>query len=452
MSALSLILALVMAMGMTEMVSAQELTGTMPEFDAPAETDLFGDDLFGDDLFGGTEPLVSQLQETDVDSAADLLTQDRVKLGGELRLDVQASTQPESWEAGSASLVEPAIDLAMDMYVDARPAETLRVFARGTLSYPFAEASDYRIKEVFADIEPFPGTFVRAGLQTLNWGVGYFFSPANLLDLKAIDPEDPEARLPGRLAIRAQMPVGVDNYYAYALLDDAAEGGSVGLAGKTELVLGSMELGLGALWQPDAPQAAMATLTGRLGDVDLFGETALRWNEDKVFVVADALQPSGISTETREDTLFVQGTAGFSWSWKEELGRLGVALRAQYYYNGLGYADQALISGNLPAIKSLAVSGILTMDDMLERGRHYGAARLGLSDIGGSEAGASAFWLGNLVEGSGKLSLGANYEGQKNVRLSLAYTIFYGPSGSEFTGSGQTSSIDLKLSLTGLTF
>jgi hypothetical protein len=224
------------------------------------------------------------------------------------------------------------------------------------------------------------------------------------------------------------------------------------MAGKTELVFGVMELGFGGVWHPDAPQAAMATLTGRLGDFDLFGEAVLRWNEDKVFVIADALQPSGISTETREDTPFVLGTTGFSWSWKEDLGRLGVALRAQYYYNGLGYADQALISGNLPAIKSLAVSGILTMDDMLERGRHYGAARLGLSDIGGSEAGASAFWLGNLVEGSGKLSLGASYEGQKNVRLSLAFNIFYGPSGSEFTGSGQTSSIDLKLSLSGLTF
>lgn len=466
---LTLAFATMMATGMTTVASAQETDGDMADFgtvtdlgttdntDANPEDDSFGADPFGDELFGeamfdDTDSLVSQAQETGVDNSAELLTQDRVKLGGALKLEVQATTEPETWEAGSAAEVDPAVDLELDLYVDARPAETLRIYAKGSLAYPFAEASDYKIKEAFADIEPVQGTYVRAGLQTLNWGVGYFFSPANLLDLAKVDPEDPEARLPGRLAIRAQVPVGLDNFYAYALLDQAAEGGPVGLAGKLELVLGSVELGLGGLWQPDAPQAAMATLTGRLGDFDLFGEAALRWNDDKVFVIADALHPSGISTETREEALFVLGTAGFTWSWKDELGRLGVALRGQYYYNGLGYDEQSLVSDNQEAIKPLVLTGILAMEDLMERGRHYGAATLGLSDIGGSDAGASIFWLGNLVEGSGKLSLGTSYDGLENMRLSLGYTIFYGTAGSEFTGAGQTSSINLKLSLTGLTF
>jgi hypothetical protein len=467
MSTLTLVLALVMALGMTGMTAAQESTVTTVDSEVPGETDLFGDelfvddpfkdDLFGDALFGDamsgdTDSLVSQAQETGVDSSAELLTQDRVKLGGALTLDVQATTQPGTWDAGSATEVDPAVDLGLDLYVDARPAETLRIFAKGSLAYPFAEGSDSQIKEAFADIEPVQGTYVRAGLQTLNWGVGYFFSPANLLDLEKVDPEDPEARLPGRLAIRAQVPVGLDNYYAYALLDEAAEGGPVGLAGKLELVLGSVELGLGGLWQPDAPQAAMATLSGRLGNFDLFGEAALRWNEDKVFVIADDLHPSGISTEIREETLFVLGTAGFTWSWKDELGRLGIALRGQYYYNGLGYDDQRLISANQEAIKPLVFTGLLAMEDLMERGRHYGAATLGLSDIGGSDAGASVLWLGNLAEGSGKLSLSASYDGLKNMKISLGYNLFYGPAGSEFTGAGQTTSIDLKLSLTGLTF
>ena len=462
MNALTLVLALVMALGMSEGVTAQEIALPSPDFDVPEEADLpgdkpfgedpFGDELFGDDMFSDTDSLVSQVQATEVDSAAELLTQERVKLGGALTLDVQATTEPETWEAGSAPEVDPAIDLEMDVYVDARPVETLRIYAKGSLAYPFAEASDYKIKEAFADIEPIQGTYVRAGLQTLNWGVGYFFSPANLLDKKAIDPEDPEARLPGRLAVRAQVPIGVDNYYAYALLDEAAEGGSVGMAGKLELVLGSVELGLGGVWQPDAPQAAMATLTRRLGDFDLFGETALRWKEDKLFVVSDEQQPSGIATETREDSFFVLATTGFTWSWKDELGRLALALRGQYYFNGLGYDDQSLVSDNLTAVGPLVASGVIAMEDLMERGRHYGAASLGLSDIGGSDAGASIFWLGNLVEGSGKLSLGSSYDGLENIKISLGYNLFYGPAGSEFTGAGQTSSIDLKLSLTGLTF
>ena len=326
-----------------------------------------GDELFEADMFGDSSSLVSQAPEAEGDSANELLTQDRVKLGGELAVSVQAMTEPEAWEPGSAPEVEPLVDLELDLYVDARPTEMVKVFASGSLAYPFTESTDYRIKEVFADIEPLRGAYVRAGLQTLNWGVGYFFSPANLLDLETIDPEDPEATLPARLAVRAQLPVGLNNYYAYTLLDEAADGGPVGLAGKLELVLGSMELGLGGRWQPDTPQAAMATLTGRLGDFDLFGETALRWNEDKVFVVADDLQPSGISTETREARLFIQGTFGFSWSWQDELGRLGVALRGQYYYNGLGYEDQRLISDNQAALMPLVNAGVLALEDLKKR-------------------------------------------------------------------------------------
>jgi hypothetical protein len=75
------------------------------------------------------------------------------------------------------------------------------------------------------------------GKQTANWGVGYFFSPGNLLDFGTIDPENPTEERTGPLAVKFQRSQRTSNYYLYLLLDSAYSGGPIGLAPKAEWVL-----------------------------------------------------------------------------------------------------------------------------------------------------------------------------------------------------------------------
>ena len=433
------------------------------------------DDLFSDEaLFGGTEEILVEVESPAAGGAPEnaslsLLKAETVKIGGSFSFELEGTGDPETWESDPLGYLTPSVGLGVDFYADARPDENFRVFVKGRMDWKPVDSGDgsategstegssvgtaeFQLKEAFADFMPVSGVFMRAGKQTANWGVGWFFSPANLLDLATKDPENPEAFLPGPLAVKVQVPVSTENYYAYALLDDAVNGGAIALAPKAEWVIGSTEIGLGTLWQQDAPWAAMTTISGKLGDLDVFAEAVLRGNEDKVFVVADASSPTGVSVETREDEVFVQGTTGFAWTWDDEEGRLGLALRAQYFYNGLGYEDPSILSDEPMGVGGLLASGLIGVEDLSWRSRHYGAASLALMDIAGSDLGLSLFWLGSLFDGTGRTSVTLSWDGLDRLRLSAGYTYSYGAERSEFAPLGNGSSVSLKLSLTQGTF
>ena len=413
--------------------------------------DAVGDELSDDELFGG-ESLVTQADDNTGDASAALLKSETVKLGGRFFMDMEGSGNPDAWGDDISTYLAPEVALGFDLYVDARPDEDLRVFIKGRMEYPFTGNGDYELREAFADTVPVPGLFVRSGKQTANWGVGYFFSPANLLNTQRVDPEDPEAELTGPLAVKIHLPLGTDNYYLYSILDEAVDGGPVELAPKAEWVVGNAEFSVGGTWMPESPWAVMATLSATLAGVDLFGEVVLRGDEDKRWVVLDSGSPSGVSVETRPDELFPLATAGFSWSWTDDRNRADLGLRAQYYYNGLGYEDPLILSGYDMAVKALLMSGALEAEDLAERARHYGGAMVSANKILDSGFGVSLTWLGNLVDGSGKAGFAVSWDKGEYMIVSVALDYLYGEEGDEFTPLGSEPSLALRLSFHGATF
>lgn len=398
-----------------------------------------------EDLFGAETALVTDAAPESAAPEDGLMRTETVKVGGEFAMEFAADGDP-------ADSLEPSTDLSLTLYADARPDDRLRVLVKGDLAYPFAEGDDYVLREAFADLTPAEGLFLRAGKQTANWGVGYFFSPANLLNLESVDPENPEAELTGPLAAKLHLPRGGDNYYLYVLLDEAAAGGPAALAPKAEWTRGNAEFGLGGLWQQDAPWALMATLSATLGGIDFFGEAVLRGNEDRLFIVSDTNAPTGIAAETRSDELFPQAAVGFSWSRSEEEDVADFSFVAQYYYNGLGYEDQDFVRSSFPAIAPLVASGVLPAADLMERGRHYGAVNLSMADMADADFGVSLFWLGNLADASGKARITLTWDRLDRLRLSAAYTYAYGAEYSEYAPTGAAPELALRVSVVQATF
>lgn len=418
----------------------------------PAAAQDVMDAELSEDLMFADGKLVTQADETAGDTSSALLAAETVKVGGSFTMDMEGSGNPDLWGDELSSYIEPSIDLSVDLYVDARPDEDLRVFVKGRLEYPFTGSGDFAIREAFVDTVPIPGVFVRSGKQTANWGVGYFFSPANLLNTQRVDPEDPEAELVGPLAMKVHLPIGTDNYYLYAMLDEAADGGPVGLAPKAEWVIGNAEFSLGGLWMPDSPWAAMATISASIGVVDVFGEAVVRGDEDKHWVILDSASPSGIAVTTKPEDLFPLATAGVSWSRTDELNRADIAIRTQYYYNGLGYEDPLILSGHGPAVQSLVVSEALSPEDLMERARHYFGAMVSVTGIMDSGFGLTYSWLANMVDGSGKMGITVSWDGWDRTLASVAWEYRYGAEGDEFSPTGPEPSISLRLSLYGTTF
>ena len=97
--------------------------------------------------------------------------------------------------------------------------------------------------------------------------MGYFFSPADIVNIGRIDPLDPEAEREGSVALKIHYPKGSNNYYLYTLFDGVKEAKQIALAPKMEFVVGKTEVGLGGFYQHGKHPMLMATVSSSFGEV-----------------------------------------------------------------------------------------------------------------------------------------------------------------------------------------
>ncbi len=429
---------------------------------AAAETDA--DSIDTNNLFGDSSgPLVEEPSggtSSKKDFTKDLLTSKTgVTIGGTYTSEITAGLVQTDLTNPSKDTLDDtySVDLGSTVFFDARPDDTIRVLGKVDITYPFTYKADdpstpfvdesrtfsdvFHVTELFSDFNIDNKIFFRAGKSTINWGVGYYFSPADLLNLSKIDPENPDDELEGPVSVKMNVPVGLDNYYIYIVSPDGITSASeLAVAPKAEFVIGDSEIGIGGYYQKDQAPAVMSTLTSSIGDISLLGEAVVTYGSNKTFVNRD------FSTVTYDDTFFFKGTAGIIYSWSDDLSNFSFSFSGQYLYNGEGYSkdDQDFISANRTTVLlPMVMAGTLSLSDIQDTGRHYGAATLSWNELLQSDFTLSVFWLGNLSDGSGIMKPSLTYTRFDNIKVSLSFPYNYGESGDEYTPSGDSLGVSL---------
>ncbi len=428
------------------------------------------DALFGssDDLF--SQPLVTDLVESETDIATMLLTSEEVRIGGRYSMCVQSGFVWNDIATVAESIFEPdttslSTSLSTQIFFDARPDEDFRVLGKMTASYPFATHPDdpddptdsvrelqdvFHVDELFSDFTWNDSVFFRGGKQTMNWGVGYFYSPADLLNISEIDPEDPEAEREGPVALKANIPIDVHNLYFYALPVFADVPLDVGLALKGELVVGSAEITAGAIYQSDIAPAGMVTVTTNTGDFGFFAEGVVSYGSNRTYVEESATAPLGVAVYSRTDEIFFAATAGVSWNYSLDDDESWIIVTSQYLYNGEGYSDPTVLSEseNRLGIEALIFAGDLTRGDIQNTGRHYTATQLSWSDILGSGVKGGVFWMQNYTDMSARITPSLSKTlFDDAVTLSLQTPITLGDERDELSPLGNSLAINVNVSL-----
>ena len=404
-------------------------------------------------------PLV-QIVESASAVDSELLIAEAVEIGGRFSFSGQSSwtwnDPPSLFDSfGSPDAEGASVDLEATLYFDARPLEEFRVFGKSAISYPFdsddgREFDDVvRVDELFSDFTWNDRLFFRVGKHKINWGVGYFFSPADLLNVTEKDPHDPEAEPEGPVSLRAQLPIDIHNLYLYLIAQNIESWNEVGLAAKAEFVVGNLELGVGALYQTDVAPSAMLTASVPLLDVDLFGEAVLRYGSDRKFVEESTTAPFGVQAISRDDELFFHATAGFSFIYPFEADDSSVALSAQYLFNGEGYDDAAILADNASGVAALIGLGEILPDDLFRTGLHYAAANASWSNLFGSEIALRGFWLHNFSDMSGSISPSVALTLFDRMIFTLSTTYRYGEAGDEYAPAGDALSIQFSAGIGG---
>ena len=413
-----------------------------------ADDDLFGveSELFGgegddlDSLFGDDSSLVADVVETDIVLDELLLTNESgVVIGGNYAFSI---TPGWAWNLeANTNRGSFSTNLQSEIYFDARPNTDIRVYGDARISYPFETAEDdsrgfddiVAIGELFSDFTINDTIFIRAGKQTINWGVGYFFSPADLLNLAEIDPSDPDADLEGPVSVMINAPIEVDNFYGYLIVPENTED-ITDLAGavKYEKVVGGAEIGIGGYYRDGQPPAGMLTVSTNIANISVFGEGVIQYGSDKGYLTGSL--PTPVIYENPDDVWYVSGTVGTMFSLSSDESDLGLSFVGQYFYNGEGYSGDDLIA--TPGGKS---------------GLHYAAANLSvtLTDTISSRV----FWYGNLSDGSGFVnpSLAWKPADYMGINVGLNYN-YGGVDGGEFAPFGDMFSASLSLSFGGTGF
>ncbi|MCR4630215.1 MAG: hypothetical protein K5786_01130, partial [Treponema sp.] len=330
---------------------------------AQSDDDLFGgdDDMFFDD---GIEEVADVSAKSDL-SKGVLFETGAIKIGGNFNMGLSTMTtlyaddDDDFGDYLKNTILTPSASAYLT--VDARPTETLRMYSKFGVAYPYKlQAASYAstdyvtnsytgesvpytsiqtsvadwlsLKELFTDFSIADTAFFRFGLHTVTWGTGYFFSPvSDIINTSSINPEDVDAQVNGSLNLRTQIVLpNTQNCLWFYLIPSTdfvnnstfeSYARDTALAGKADLVFGLWEFGLGGYWKYQSAPKAMLTASGSLKNVSLFGEF--------VYSYGDASEWAA-NTDWDDKTNIIQATAGLSRYWKDQ----NLLIAMQYYYDG----------------------------------------------------------------------------------------------------------------------
>lgn len=330
-------------------------------------------------------------------------------------------------------------------------------------------ALELSVFELFADFNWGERAFFRFGKHTISWGVGFLFSPADVLNLTSIDPQNPDGDIEGPVSLRTRVPFGQNSATVYLVVPDGGEVLDIAVAPQLLLELGETEFGIAGWYQRRRPPRGILTLRRGLGEFDIFAEGVLAWGSERTFLEARGSEDDPpFRTFEKDSGIFPSATAGFRRI--DDIEGLGSLLFAgQYLYNGEGYAsnelsgrDETLLQiASAILIQQTTAAGLagagpgtlppgtepddfitlvspddptLAFDDIapLTTGRHYAALTFGLSDLAGSRFGANLFGVVNLTDFSGLVTPGFSYRFTDRLNLSANTALNFGRSGTEF--------------------
>jgi hypothetical protein len=408
-------------------------------------TDL--DSLFGGDVVESPAPATA----APVDPISALLSGDKFKIGGSFSGALNASATWSDYWGGTTPFLEPdstalAATLKSTLYFDARPDDNFRVYGSVKSAWPFSTLSaTASIFELFADFNLNDKAFFRFGKSTVKWGVGYFWSPADVINPEPINLMDATAQREGPVNFRVNIPMfgTQNNFYMYTIIDEKnVTFSTTALAAKAEFLVGPWELGIGGYYRYDTAERGMLTLTGPIGNFDVFGEAMLSRGSAKTFVTNIATTPpytiSYSKTANNRENLYFSASTGFMFSNQKD----NFSVVGQYYYNGEGYTNadrKALIADAETAIA--AVAGNPAASAILKAalpalaagsGQHYAALSISKSKLFADDLSASIIAVGNLSDLSAILKPTFSWAVNDYFKLSLSPLFVVGASDSEY--------------------
>jgi len=442
-----------------------------------------------DELFAGDEELIVDAADAksgaaasgstmkfqaDLQNAALSFEMQKLRIGGALDSSLRLSNL---WNAPYTLKPDSTFttNLNANLFFDARPVDNLKLYGKFTFGFPFEKtltgetegviggqkihaflevpgAINISIRELYTDFSLKDIAFFRFGKHAVKWGTGYFYSPADVINVSRIDPQDPEADKEGPVSLRTHIviPGTLHNIWLYLLPPLKGEGFKTeytAFAAKAEFLIGNWEWGIGGRYKYKDVPKLVTTLSGSIaGKVGVFAEGVFAWGSDYTYYKND--RPN--SGYEENDKAFFQATAGASYTRQ----KTHTALALQYFYNGLGYADTAGARAIVKTSFDMVRAGNLTHDavtaakkisKMGHIGQHYIACTVSQNKIGTEKVRARLFQQFSVSEYEGYTALTLDWDIQRFIVMNAGPQFRYPLSPASDTKESIGFDISVKL-------
>jgi len=449
------------------------------------------------DLFGGDEDTLISAEEARSDSKSNLkfkadlekaslsLESKKLRIGGSLSSSMginYAWVDPyskkddylKSFKDGKGTF---NTTLNGSLFFDARPNEDLKLYGKFLFGFPFEKslsgaltvpknsfgplqpndiilpigvngAANIKIQELYTDFSAKNIAFFRFGKHAVKWGTGYFYSPADVINISRIDPQDPTADREGGISLRTHIiiPKTQHNIWLYMLPPGQGEDFDpkyTAGAAKGEFVVGNWELGFGGWYKYEKAPRLITTVSGSIaGKVAVFGEGVFAWGSDYTYYKAN------MSSYTEKSKPFFQATLGGSYSNADT----NTTIALQYFYNGFGYSNTDVSTSILekaedPVSLSDAsfrkkLQNVLAMGN---RGQHYIALNISQNKLGTDKLSLNLFQQFAISELEGFSKLTLNWKIYKFASMSTGPSFSYPLSSSSKTKGEVRYSLSFRL-------
>ena len=316
---------------------------------------------------------------------------------------------------------------------DVRPSMAYRLLLKA--DYTIADdSSSTTLREGFVDTSFQDTVFVRAGRQTLHWGTGVYFSPADLISSDALDAADPEASRIGTNAIKFHRPNNNDNYYAYLIPN--TQGSGVHVAGKGEWMVGDSEVTFAIVDQAQGATNVGLTISQPTNWGKWYGEYVLSHG-----VTTKALDSNMVASD-RSARWLQKATLGGSYTVSDS-DDYNISASGQYYYNGQGY-DVAHWRNNSSAWAVLMANGDV---DTRLFARQYMATSIRWSGMYDSKVSSTWSLLQNLTDQSHSNTLSLSYRPMDELSFSIRRTQTNSLAAGQYSPKGPQSSYSVTVSM-----
>lgn len=351
---------------------------------------------------GRDEVLEERTSEQEVKTRLEA-ADDPLAMGGLVFLRGNTSLRDEEG-LGEASWAMPMLT---DGYLDARPGDSVRFYARGRLSGDLGgTAFSGALDQLWLKFDVGQMAYVTVGRQRVKWGTGRFWNPTDFLNREALDPLSVSV-LDERLGVsllKVHVPlesVGA-NLYAFGTFEGAQSADSLGGALRSEWVVGTSEVSTSFAVRKDEPWRLGADFNGAVGPIDLKLEGAFQHgvktpffrgqldtsplgldefdlagvSPDGVAAAVEAQLPGVLAARQpesylRDDAWIAQVVVGLEYGANYTEDDV-VYVGAEYFYNDAGYDGAELYP-------TLFQNGVFRP---FYTGRHYGAVYVAMPSPG----------------------------------------------------------------------